>query len=201
MRSVIVSQNHYLNQILDVHPLKLQPISSASLSLTVYQCTTPNCSLYDLMEQGQIDQNTNLSTLGHPFISTSASLTLLASACQIIATHQPLENIGNLKVLDKLMFISDCLNKYLFEWPDLTSNDRLLSDCPNKYLQALCSQLNFTILRTKLSTNKGIFMSRLHFDQDIQPLSDFRAGAASFIFGKYDFQQVAQQLFSWRFTR
>lgn len=24
-------------------------------------------------------------------------------------------------------------------------------------------------------------MSRLHFDQDIQPLSDFRAGAASFI--------------------
>ena len=56
------------------------------------------------MEQGQIDQNTNLSTLGHPFISTSASLTLLASACQIIPTHQPLENIGNLEVLDKLMF-------------------------------------------------------------------------------------------------
>ena len=24
-------------------------------------------------------------------------------------------------------------------------------------------------------------MSRLHFDQDIHPLSDFRAGAASFI--------------------
>ena len=56
------------------------------------------------MEQGQIDQNTNLSTLGHPFILTSASLTPLASDCQIIATHQPLENIGNLKVLDKLMF-------------------------------------------------------------------------------------------------
>ena len=56
------------------------------------------------MEQGQIDQNTNLSTLGHPFISTSASLTPLALACQIVATHRPLENIGNLKVLDKLMF-------------------------------------------------------------------------------------------------
>jgi hypothetical protein len=36
------------------------------------------------MEQGQIDQNTNLSPLGHPFISTSASLTPLA--CHIIAT-------------------------------------------------------------------------------------------------------------------
>ena len=84
--------------------IKLQPISSASLSLTVYQCTTPNCSLYDLMKQGQTDQNTNLSTLVHPFISTSASLAQLASACQIIATHQPLQNIGNLKVLDKLKF-------------------------------------------------------------------------------------------------
>jgi len=31
------------------------------------------------------------------------------------------------------------------------------------------------------STTKGTTMSRLHFDQDIQPLSDFRAGAASFI--------------------
>ena len=48
------------------------------------------------MEQGQIDQNTDLSTLGHPFIATSASLKPLAVAC--------LENIGNLKVLDKLMF-------------------------------------------------------------------------------------------------
>ncbi|MFT4871848.1 MAG: antitoxin YefM, partial [Colwellia sp.] len=28
---------------------------------------------------------------------------------------------------------------------------------------------------------KVLLMSRLHFDQDIQPLSDFRAGAASFI--------------------
>ena len=27
----------------------------------------------------------------------------------------------------------------------------------------------------------GIIMNRTHFDQDIQPLSDFRAGAASFI--------------------
>ena len=56
------------------------------------------------MKQGQTDQNTNLSTLVHPFISTSASLTQLASACQIIATHQPLENIGNLEVLDELVF-------------------------------------------------------------------------------------------------
>lgn len=38
-----------------------------------------------------------------------------------------------------------------------------------------------TTISTKFSTTKGVAMSRLHFDQDIQPLSDFRAGAASFI--------------------
>jgi len=37
------------------------------------------------------------------------------------------------------------------------------------------------MIRTIHSTAKGIIMSRLRFDQDIQPLSDFRAGAASFI--------------------
>ena len=79
-------------------------VISYDFLLFICEKLSPSCSLYDLLEQGQIDQNTNLSTLGHPFISTSASLTPLASDCQIIATHQPLENIGNLKVLDKLIF-------------------------------------------------------------------------------------------------
>ena len=55
-------------------------------------------------------------------------------------------------------------------------NRLVITQIPNLVLSAI-----FTILCTILSTNKGIVMSRLHFDQDIQPLSDFRAGAASFI--------------------
>jgi len=41
--------------------------------------------------------------------------------------------------------------------------------------------LKLTIFDTEFSTTNGAFMTRLRFDQDIQPLSDFRAGAASFI--------------------
>jgi len=36
-------------------------------------------------------------------------------------------------------------------------------------------------IRTIFSTTKGAFMSRIRLNQDIQPLSEFRAGVASYI--------------------
>ena len=52
------------------------------------------------MEQGQIDQNTNLSTLGHLYQPVH-----LGSRWPVkLLPHQFFENIVNLKVLDKLLF-------------------------------------------------------------------------------------------------
>ena len=81
--------------------IKLQSISSASLSLTVYQCTIVACMTMILWSR---DQLTKIQTF---YLGTSIYINQCISDAAGLGLSnycQPLENIGNLEVLDKLMF-------------------------------------------------------------------------------------------------
>ena len=95
-KQVLKSKNFFFSL-----EIKLQSISSASLSLTVYQCTIVACMTMILWSR---DQLTKIQTF---YLGTSIYINQCISDAAGLGLSnycQPLENIGNLEVLDKLMF-------------------------------------------------------------------------------------------------